>query len=56
MRNLGLNELTADILKRAVDNTLVVYESMGGNDGVAKGKEFVNELIDVIRDEEIQLA
>lgn len=56
INDINLNELTADTLKRAVDNTLVVYESMGGNDGVAKGKEFVNELIDVIRDEEIQLA
>lgn len=56
INNINLDELNAEILKRAVDNTVVVYESMGGNDGVAKGKEFVNELIDVIRDEEIQLA
>lgn len=53
IKNINLESITPELLKRAVDNTIVVYDSMGGNNGIAKGKEFVTELLQVIADEEI---
>lgn len=53
IKEINLDELSSEILNKAVENTLVVYEAMGGTNGVAKGKEFVSELLDVINSEEI---
>lgn len=53
INNIDLTNLNDDLIDRAIQNTLVIYDSMGGNDGVAKGKEFVNEVIEIIKDEEI---
>lgn len=54
IKQINLEEISDELLKRAVENTLVVYDAMGGNNGVAKGKEFVTEILQVIDDEEIK--
>lgn len=51
VNEIQLENLTDAILKNAVENTLVVYDAMGGNNGVAKGKDFVNELSEIIKSE-----
>lgn len=53
INSINLEDLSDELLNRAVQNTLIVYDAMGGNNGVAKGKEFVSELLEVISDEEL---
>src|SRR5690606_15746404 len=39
-----------ELITEAIDNTFVVYDGMGGNNGVAKGKEFVQEVLGQVKD------
>ena len=48
--NIDLETLTEDIKIEAIDNTFIVYDSMGGTNGVAKGKEFVQEVIGQLKE------
>ena len=47
--NIHLNALTAEIKKETIETTYIVYDAMGGNNGVAKGKEFVQELLEQLK-------
>lgn len=33
------------MINESIDNTYIVYDAMGGTNGVAKGKEFVQEVL-----------
>lgn len=48
--NINLEEMTGDLVIESIDNTFVVYDAMGGNNGVAKGKDFVHELLEQVKD------
>lgn len=47
---INLDSLTASILNEAIQHTYIVYDAMGGNNGVAKGKEFVSEVLLQLKD------
>ena len=47
---INLNLLTDDILNEAIQNTFIVYDAMGGTNSVAKGKEFVNEVLGQLKE------
>lgn len=47
---INLELLTDIILDEAIENTFIVYDAMGGNNSVAKGSEFVNELIEQLKE------
>jgi len=44
--SIDLSQLTSELVKSAIDDIFAVYDSMGGNNAVAKGKEFVAEVIE----------
>ena len=48
--DINIMDVTSDLIDEAIDNTFVVYDSMGGNNGVAKGKEFVQEVIGQLKE------
>lgn len=43
--NINLEDITEEMKNEAVENTFIVYDAMGGTNGVAKGKEFVQEVL-----------
>ncbi|WP_303925908.1 AIPR family protein [Draconibacterium sediminis] len=47
---LDLSLVTKDKIKLAIDNVYVLYDSLGGTNAVAKGKELVNELKELINE------
>lgn len=48
--NINFELMTPELITEAIDNTFIVYDAMGGNDGVAKGKEFVQEVLGQVKD------
>ena len=36
-----------NLIKESIENVYIVYDAMGGNNSVAKGKEFVNEVFEL---------
>lgn len=46
--NINLGGLTEEVMNEAIENTFIVYDAMGGTNAVAKGREFVKELLEVI--------
>lgn len=42
--NLDLQAITPEIMKESIEHVYLVYDLMGGNNSVAKGKEFVKEV------------
>lgn len=46
--NINLGDLTEEVIYEAIENTFIVYDAMGGTNAVAKGREFVNEVLGVI--------
>ncbi|MBN2729016.1 MAG: AIPR family protein [Bacteroidales bacterium] len=42
---INIGSITDQIKKDAIENTFVIYESMGGSNAIAKGKEFVQEVL-----------
>lgn len=50
IESVDIANLTERILNEAIQNTYIVYDAMGGTDGVAKGREFVAELIEQLKD------
>ena len=48
--NINLEDLTDEIITEAIENTFIIYDSMGGNDSIAKGKEFVKELVEQLQE------
>jgi len=47
---IDLTLLTDDVLNEAIQNTFIVYDAMGGTNSVAKGKEFVNEVLGQLKE------
>lgn len=43
--NINLNNLNDFIMHEAIEDTFIVYDTMGGTNSVAKGKEFVQEVL-----------
>jgi hypothetical protein len=48
--NIDINSLTTEIQNEAIQNTFIVYDAMGGTNGVAKGKEFVQEVLGQLKE------
>jgi len=48
--DIFLDDLTNEIKIEAIENTFIVYETMGGTNAVAKGKEFVKEVLEQLQD------
>jgi hypothetical protein len=48
--DIKVEDLTTLLITESIDNTFVVYDAMGGNNGVAKGKEFVQEVLGQVKD------
>lgn len=42
---IDLSTITQGMINESIDNTYIVYDAMGGTNGVAKGKEFVQEVL-----------
>ncbi|MCK9290397.1 MAG: AIPR family protein, partial [Bacteroidales bacterium] len=49
--NINTEDLDSDLTKEAIQNTFIIYDSMGGNNSVAKGKEFVTEVLNQIEED-----
>lgn len=47
---INLAEITNELIIESIDNSYIVYDAMGGNNGVAKGKEFVQEVLEQLKD------
>jgi hypothetical protein len=45
---IDLSQVTNTILNEGIQNTFIVYDTMGGNNSVAKGKEFVHEVLELL--------
>lgn len=52
--NIKFDFMTPELITEAIDNTFVVYDAMGGNNGVAKGKEFVQEVLGQVKENLIE--
>lgn len=48
--NIELTSLTDEIIGESIENTYIVYDAMGGTNAVAKGREFVHELLLQLKD------
>lgn len=46
---IDLSNVTNILIEEAIENTFIVYDSMGGNNSVAKGKEFVQEVLEQVK-------
>lgn len=49
--NLNVNKIDTNIIDNAITNTYVFYDAMGGTNAVAKGAEFVQELLEELKKE-----
>ena len=47
--SLDLIALTEPLIKEAIEHVFLVYDMMGGNNSVAKGKEFVKEVLEQLQ-------
>lgn len=47
---INLEDVTDEKIKSSIDNVYVLYDSLGGTNAVAKGKELVEELKELIND------
>ncbi|MGE8340953.1 MAG: AIPR family protein [Flavobacterium sp.] len=47
---IDLSTITDVLISESIDNTYIVYDAMGGTNGVAKGKEFVQEVLVQLKD------
>lgn len=43
--NIDVDSINYEIFEEAIETTFIIYDAMGGTNGVAKGKEFVQELL-----------
>lgn len=49
--NINISNITDEIIKNAISNVQIYYDAMGGNNLVAKGTEFVAEVLEHIENE-----
>lgn len=47
--DIDISKLNDDLIKIAIEDIYVIYDSMGGNNAVAKGTEFVSETLEQIQ-------
>lgn len=47
---IDLSTITEELICESIDNTYIVYDAMGGTNAVAKGKEFVQEVLVQLKD------
>ena len=52
--DIKLDVMTAELITESIDTTYIFYDAMGGNNGVAKGKEFVQEILGHLKDKLIE--
>ncbi|MCB0755408.1 MAG: AIPR family protein [Flavobacteriales bacterium] len=45
--SINLNSISTTQISDSIDNIYVLYDAMGGNNSVAKGKEFVKEVLEL---------
>ena len=48
--NIDIENITDHIKNEAIENTFIVYDAMGGTGGIAKGKEFVTEVLEQLKE------
>lgn len=46
--NIDIRLMTDEMVKKAIENTFIVYDAMGGTNSVAKGNEFVKEVLEQV--------
>jgi len=39
------------LINQSISNVQILYDAMGGNNSVAKGKEFVKEVLEQVEDD-----
>lgn len=50
LSKIDLAQVTDSILYEAIENVYVIYDAMGGTNSVAKGSEFVDEVIELVKE------
>ncbi|AZJ34461.1 hypothetical protein D6T69_02520 [Tenacibaculum singaporense] len=48
---IDISKMTDEIVNNAIQNTYIVYDAMGGTNSVAKGNEFVKEVLEQVQNE-----
>ena len=48
---IDIAKMTDDLVNKAIENTYVVYDAMGGTNSVAKGNEFVKEVLEQVEND-----
>lgn len=48
---IDVSEMTNEIVNKCIENTFIVYDAMGGTNSVAKGNEFVKEVLEQIEND-----
>lgn len=48
---IDISIMTDEMVKKAIENTFIVYDAMGGTNSVAKGNEFVKEVLEQINND-----
>lgn len=46
--NFKVDSISKEMIAEAIENVSIIYEAMGGNDSVAKGRDFVKETLEII--------
>lgn len=49
--NIDINLMTDEMVNKAIENTFIVYDAMGGTNSVAKGNEFVKEVLEQVNND-----
>jgi hypothetical protein len=45
LEGLNVELISDDLIKESIETVVVIYEAMGGTNTIAKGQEFVNEVL-----------
>lgn len=48
---IDISKMTDELVNKAIENTYIVYDAMGGTNSVAKGNEFVKEVLEQIEND-----
>lgn len=46
--NINIGNMTKEIVNKSIENTYIIYDALGGTNSVAKGNEFVKEVLEQI--------
>ncbi len=46
--NIDVTKITDDLINQSISNVQILYDAMGGNNSVAKGNEFVKEVLEQV--------